>query len=78
MQNLWHAYLLKYTKFWNVLVLFPITIGQGWSHSWLLSPLLAISVSQSPTPSQKGSPRDQEMTATLLTAGFQVSCTSSH
>ncbi|XDA87202.1 hypothetical protein R6Z07M_016908 [Ovis aries] len=32
----------------------------------------AIPVSQSPTPSQKGSPRDQEMTATLLTAGFQT------
>ncbi|XDB63294.1 hypothetical protein AB1E18_016625 [Capra hircus] len=32
----------------------------------------AISVSQSPTLSQKGSPRDQEMTATLLTAGFQT------
>ncbi|XP_007105906.1 zinc finger protein with KRAB and SCAN domains 8 [Physeter macrocephalus] len=32
----------------------------------------AISASQSPTPSQKGSPRDQEMTATLLTAGFQT------
>nr|XP_055179164.1 zinc finger protein with KRAB and SCAN domains 8 isoform X2 [Nyctereutes procyonoides] len=32
----------------------------------------AISTSQSPTPSQKGSPGDQEMTATLLTAGFQT------
>uniref|UniRef100_A0A8C8ZQ50 Zinc finger protein with KRAB and SCAN domains 8 n=1 Tax=Prolemur simus TaxID=1328070 RepID=A0A8C8ZQ50_PROSS len=32
----------------------------------------ALSASQSPTPSQKGSSGDQEMTATLLTAGFQT------
>ncbi|EPY75432.1 hypothetical protein CB1_001664007 [Camelus ferus] len=32
----------------------------------------AMSASQSPTPSQKGSPGDQEMTAALLTAGFQT------
>ncbi|KAL4676628.1 hypothetical protein H8959_010773 [Pygathrix nigripes] len=32
----------------------------------------AMSTSQSPTPSQKGSSGDQEMTATLLTAGFQT------
>nr|XP_034491167.1 zinc finger protein with KRAB and SCAN domains 8 isoform X2 [Marmota flaviventris] len=32
----------------------------------------ALSASQNPTSSQKGSPRDKEVTATLLTAGFQT------
>ncbi|XP_060045206.1 zinc finger protein with KRAB and SCAN domains 8 isoform X2 [Erinaceus europaeus] len=35
-------------------------------------PEKAISTSQSSAPSQERSPRDQEMTATLLTAGFQT------
>ena len=75
-QNLWHAYLLKCIQLWNGLVLAPATVGQGGltPRFFLLS---AISTCESPASSQKGSPGNQEMTATLLTAGLQVSCTAS-
>lgn len=58
-------------------MLAPTTIQQDLSiHSSFL--LSAMSASQSRTPSQKRSSGDQEVTARLLTAGFQVSCASSH
>ncbi|XP_040835153.1 zinc finger protein with KRAB and SCAN domains 8 isoform X2 [Ochotona curzoniae] len=36
------------------------------------APIQALCISQSPAPSQKGNSGDQEMTATLLSAGFQT------